>query len=88
VRGFLLGLFLIPLAVIALLSIRPGGLRQQLRNAGRRLRLAILLAGAYLAGSLGARIFLPQGSLVIEYGLPVLALVLAGLFVVLGQDQA
>lgn len=85
VRGFVVGLLLLPVLVIALLSIRPGGLRQQLRNAARRLRLALILAGIYMAASTVARVVAPTSEAV-ENGLIALAAVLAVVFVILGQD--
>ncbi|MDQ6692275.1 MAG: hypothetical protein M3Z13_05865 [Candidatus Dormibacteraeota bacterium] len=82
-RGFLVGLVLIPVLVIAVLSFRPGGLRSQLRAAGRRLRIALALAGVYLIGSAGLRL---AGGGFAEYGPPVLALMLAIVFLALAQS--
>jgi hypothetical protein len=84
-RGFLAGLVLIPAVIIAILSIRPGGLRRQLRLAGRRLRLALVLGGVYVVGSGLIRVFYPEGA-VADFGPVVIALVAAGVFVVVGQD--
>ena len=84
-RGFLVGLVLLPALAIAILSIRPGGLRRQLRNAGRRLRIALVLAGVYLAVSTVARVAAPTSDKV-DYILVGLAVVLAAIFVILGQD--
>ena len=84
-RGLVLGLFLLPALVIAILSIRPGGLRQQLRNMRRRLKLALALAGVYLAASILARLFLAERPAA-EWGLVGLAAVLGVIFVVLAQD--
>lgn len=84
-RGFFVGLLLIPLAVVTLLSIRPGGLRRQLANAARRLRLVLALAGVYLVVSGAIRIVGPN-SLLEEWGLPALALMLVVVFIVMGQD--
>ncbi len=75
---------MVALSVIVL-SIRPGGLRQQLRLAARRLRLVLLLGGVYLVLSTGIRVFFPTGW-VSDYGPPVIALVLAGTLLVLAQD--
>ena len=86
-RGFLLGLLLIPVVVISLLSIRPGGLRRQLRLAGRRFRIALTVAGAYFVGAAIIRLVFPTGP-GLDYGPPVLALVLAAAYVVLAQDPA
>ena len=83
-RGFLVGLVLIPLLVVGVLSIRPGGLRRQLRHAVRRLRIALLLGGVYLLGSAALRLFFSGP--VADYGPPALALLLAVVFLVLAQD--
>jgi hypothetical protein len=87
VRGFIVGLVLIPAVVVSLLSIRPGGLRRQLRLAGRRFRIALTVAGAYFVGAAIIRLAFPTGP-VPDYGPPVLALVLAATYVVLAQDPA
>ena len=67
------------------LSIRPGGLRRQLRLAARRFRLVLVLAGVYLAASTLIRIFVPEGP-VADYGPIVLAVILAAVFLLLAQD--
>jgi hypothetical protein len=79
------GLFLLPALVIAILSIRPGGLRQQLRNMRRRLKLALALAGVYLAASTVTRLFWADRAAA-EWGLVGLAAVLGVIFLVLAQD--
>jgi len=84
-RGFFIGLLVVPLVVVSVLSIRPGGLRRQLGNAARRLRLILVLAGLYLLVSGVIRIAAPN-SPIEEWGLPVVALGLAVAFIVLGQD--
>jgi hypothetical protein len=86
-RGFIIGLVVILGLVVSVLSIRPGGLRRQLRFAARRFRLGLLLGGVYLVGSAVVRIAFPQGP-VSDFGLPVLALVLVAVFMVFGQDPA
>jgi hypothetical protein len=84
-RAFLAGAVLIPLLIVALLSIRPGGLRRQLRQAARRFKLALLLAGVYLAGGIVLRL-LPDRRLY-DIGLPLLAAVLAVVFIYLAQER-
>lgn len=84
-RGFFVGLILLPLVVVTVLSLRPGGLRQQLRNMVRRLKLALALAAIYLVGSGILRVWFGD-TLVSEYGLPGLAVLLAIIFVILAQD--
>jgi hypothetical protein len=86
VKGFLFGLVLIPLLVISVLSIRPGGLRNQLRNAARRLRLALILLGVYLAVSTVLRLAFPD-NMRAEVAMGVIAAALAVIFLVLGQDR-
>lgn len=76
---------LIAVVSITVLSFRPGGLRKQLRYAVRRLRLALILGGAYVLISAGVRIVLPEGA-VSDWGLPLLGVALAIVFVVLGQN--
>ncbi|HEV2952830.1 MAG TPA: hypothetical protein VG015_01920, partial [Candidatus Dormibacteraeota bacterium] len=61
VRGLLVSLFVAPSLVILVLSLRPGGLRAQLGEAGRRLKLALILGGIYLAADIGVRLVLGSG---------------------------
>ena len=84
-RGFLLGFILVIALGFTILSIRPGGLRRQLRFAARRLRLLIALGAVYVTGSAALRFLFPEGP-VADFGPPVLALVLLAVFFVLGQD--
>jgi hypothetical protein len=86
-RGFVIGLvFLVGLSV-SVLSLRPGGLRRQLRFVARRFRLTLVLGGIFFIGSLIIRLAFPDGA-VADYGPPVLAIVLAVAFMVLGRDPA
>jgi hypothetical protein len=85
VRGFLLGFILVVALGLTILSIRPGGLRRQLRFAARRLRLVIALGAVYVVASAGLRFFFPDGP-VADFGPPAMALVLLGVFFVFGQD--
>jgi hypothetical protein len=87
VRGFGLGLALVVVLAVTILSLRPGGIRRQLRMIARRFRIFLVLGGIYLAGSLVIRLAFPEGP-VSDYGPPALALVLAGVFVIAGQDPA
>jgi len=84
VRGFLLGFILVVALGLTILSIRPGGLRRQLRFAARRLRLLIALGAVYVVGSAILRYAFPDGP-VADFGPPALALVLLGVFFVFGQ---
>ena len=47
-RGFLLGLILIVGLSLSILSLRPGGIRRQLRFAARRFRIMLILCGVFL----------------------------------------
>jgi hypothetical protein len=86
-RAIIFGLVLMAAVSVIVLSIRPGGLRRQLRLAARRLRLVLVLGGVYLILSTVIRVFFPDGW-VSDYGPSVIALVLAGAFFVLAQDPA
>jgi hypothetical protein len=86
-RGIVAGLVLMAALSVIVLSIRPGGLRRQLRLAARRFRLVLVLGGVYLILSTAIRVFFPEGR-VADYGPPVIALALAGAFLVLAQDPA
>ena len=86
-RGFLLGFILIVALGLIVLSIRPGGLRRQLRFAARRLRLLLVLGTIYVVGSGVLRVVFPDGP-VTDFGPPILACVLLAIFFVLGQDPA
>jgi hypothetical protein len=79
------GLLLVPLLVIAVLSVRPGGLRRQLAMASRRFRILLTLAGAYFVCAAVIRLAFPSGP-VSDYGPPAVAIVLAATYLVLAQD--
>jgi hypothetical protein len=84
-RSILIGLvFLVGLSV-TVLSLRPGGLRRQLRFAARRLRITLVLGGIFVIGSLVIRLAFPDGA-VADYGPPALAIVLVAAFLVAGRD--
>jgi len=85
VRGFALGLLVIVGVALTVLSIRPGGLRRQLRLAARRLRIVLVLGGIWLLGSLIIRVAFPNGP-VSDYGPAVIAIVLGAVFMFIGQD--
>ena len=63
-----------------------GGLRRQLKNIARRLRLALILSGIYLLGSGVLRVALGSQGYT-DYAIGGLALVLGLVFVILGQDR-
>ena len=81
-----MGMVLIAVVMISALSIRPGGLRNGLRNAARRLRLALILTGVYLVISTVLRLAFPTSG-VAEAALLAIAAVLAIAFLILGQDR-
>lgn len=85
-RGFLIGIALLVFVVVSVLSLRPGGLRSQLRNVARRLKLALTLAGIYLVSSTVLRLVFPD-SAAAEVGMAGIAVALAVTFLVLGQDR-
>ena len=85
-KGFFVGLILLALVVISVLSIRPGGLRSQLRNVARRLRLALILSGIYLVASTILRLAFPD-STASQGAMIAIAAALAVTFLILGQDR-
>ncbi|HKW60498.1 MAG TPA: hypothetical protein VJR46_12170 [Candidatus Dormibacteraeota bacterium] len=87
VRGFFIGLMLVVGLTLTILSLRPGGVRRQLRMAARRLRIVLVLGGVYLGVSLVIRLLFPDGP-VADYGPPIVALVLVVVFVIVAQDPA
>ena len=86
-RSFVIGLVLLVFLSLTVLSFRPGGLRRQLNFAARRLRIVLVLGGIYVVASTIIRLAFQQGP-VVDYGLPVLAVVLVGAFLLLGRDPA
>ena len=87
VRGFVLGLLLVTLLTATILSLRPGGLRRQLRLVARRFKIFLWLGGVYVAASVVIRLLFPTGP-VSDYGQPAVGLVLVIVFVFIGQDPA
>ena len=84
-RGLLAGLILFPVIAIAVLSVRPGGLRRQLHEVRRRLKLALVLAGVYLGGSAALRLGLGESRS--ELPIYALAAILAAAFVALSFER-
>ena len=85
-KGFFFGIVLIVVVVVSVLSIRPGGLRSQLRNVARRLRLALILSGVYLAISTVLRLAFPN-STAAEAAMVAIGAGLGITFLILGQDR-
>ncbi len=85
VRGFLFGLVVLAGISLSILSLRPGGIRQQLRLVARRFRIVLILGGIWIFGSLILRLAFPTGP-VSEYGSPALAIGVAVVFFFVGRD--
>jgi hypothetical protein len=85
-RGFVAGFLLLAITISGVLSLRPGGMRNQLRNIARRLRLALLMAGIYLASSVVLRLAFPA-SLIAEVGMVAVGVVAAVAFILLSPDR-
>jgi hypothetical protein len=86
-RGFFFGLVVLVGVSVTVLSLRPGGIRRQLRFAARRFRIVLILGGIYVVASSAIRFAAPQG-VVADYGPPAVAIVLAAVFIVIGRDPA
>jgi hypothetical protein len=86
-RGFLLGLVVLIGLGVTVLSFRPGGIRRQLGFVARRFRIMLVLGGIFVAGSTIIRVAAPQGA-VADYGPPAIAIVLAGIFLIVGRDPS
>ncbi|HSS62310.1 MAG TPA: hypothetical protein VLK30_12730 [Candidatus Limnocylindrales bacterium] len=86
-RGLAAGLLILLLLTLTVLSLRPGGLRRQLRFAARRFRIVLVLGGVYVFGSLVIRLLFTSGPIA-DDGPIALALVLAVVFVFVGRDPA
>ena len=86
-RGFILGVFVFVGVAITVLSLRPGGLRLQLRYAARRLRIVLVLGGVYVLGSSILRLAFPEG-VVADFAPAALALALLVVFLFVARDPA
>lgn len=86
-RGFFFGLALLVVLGVTVLSFRPGGIRRQLRFVARRFRIMLVLGGIFVAGSTIMRVAASQG-VIADYGPPALAIVLAGVFMIVGRDPS
>lgn len=80
-----MGLLVIVGVALTVLSIRPGGLRRQLRLAARRFRIVLVLGGIWTLGSLIIRLAFPNGP-VSDYGPAAIAIVLGAVFMFIAQD--
>ena len=87
VRGVAIGLALLVFLSVTILTLRPGGLRRQLRLVARRFRILLVLGGVYVIGSLVIRVLVTSGP-VNEWGPVALALILAVVFLFVAQDPA
>jgi hypothetical protein len=86
-RGFLFGFILLIVLGVSVLSFRPGGIRKQLGFVARRFRIMLVLGGIFVAGSTIIRVAAPQG-VIADYGPPAIAIVLAGIFLIVGRDPS
>ena len=84
-RGFVFGLIVIVGGSLTILSIRPGGLRRQLRLVARRFRIVLALGGIWAFGSVVIRLAFPSGP-ISDYGSAVLAVGLGAVFLFLARD--
>jgi len=84
-RAFVFGFVLAVGLSLTILSLRPGGIRRQLRFAARRFRIVLVLGGIYVIGSSILRLAFPQGP-VADYGSPALAILVVAVFLVVGRD--
>ena len=84
-RGFFFGLVAIALLSFTVLAARPGGIRRQLRLAGRRLRIVLVLGGVYVVGSLVIRLLFTSGP-VADYAPIALGAALAVTFIFVARD--
>jgi hypothetical protein len=86
-RGFLFGVIVLVGLSVTILSLRPGGIRRQLRLAARRFRIVLVVGGIYTVGSLIVRVFFPTGA-VADFAPPALAIVLGGVTLFVTRDPA
>ena len=86
-RGFVFAVFLIVLLTITILSIRPGGIRRQLRFVARRFRIALVLGGIFVVASMVIRVAFP-GGVAADYGPAAIGVVLVAIFLVVARDPA
>lgn len=84
-RGFVIAVVLGLLLITGVFSLRPGGLRVQLRLMKRRFRVAFILAGIFLVVSFVIRVAAPT-LLISDIGMIALGLATAVAFLVWAQD--
>ena len=84
-RGFGFGLIVILGFSLTILSLRPGGLRRQIRLVARRFRIVLVLGGIWMFGSLVLRLAFTTGPAV-DYGPAVLGILLLIVFSFVGRD--
>jgi hypothetical protein len=85
VRAIFIGAIVAFGLTLTVLSLRPGGIRRQLRLVARRFRIVLVLLGLYTFGSLIIHLVFPSGP-VADWGPPVMATVMTIVFVFVGQD--
>ena len=84
-RGLGFGFLLIVLLSVSILSLRPGGIRRQLRFVARRFRIVLALGGIFIVALMIIRLAFPEGW-VADYGPSLVAIILAVIFMVIGRD--
>lgn len=82
----IIGVVLIGIVVFGVLSMRPGGIRNQFRNMARRLKLAFVLGGIFMLVSGVCRIAIPNTA-VGEWGPIGVAVVLSVIFLVMSVER-
>lgn len=85
-RGVIIGLLLLGIVTFGVISLRPGGMRNQFRNMARRLKLALILGGIFMIVSAAFRVALadsPWG----EWGPVGVAVVLSVVFVMMSAER-
>lgn len=84
-RGLAIAIVLGCLLITGVFSLRPGGLRVQLRLMKRRFRVAFTLAGIFLVVSFVIRVAAPT-TLISDIGVIALGLATAVAFLIWAQD--
>ncbi len=84
-RGFVIAIVLACVLIGGVFSLRPGGLRVQLRLMKRRARILFILAGIFLVASFVIRVAAPNVT-ISDIGVIALGLAIAIVFLIWAQD--
>ncbi|MBO0703225.1 MAG: hypothetical protein J2P38_09855 [Candidatus Dormibacteraeota bacterium] len=84
-RGFLIAVVLACVLVGGVFSLRPGGLRVQLRLMKRRAKILFILAGIFIVVSFVIRVAAPNVT-ISDIGVIALGLAIAIAFLIWAQD--